>query len=64
MMEAENRNYFVEVFNTCFGNLWESSDARHGILVSVDSTMMPPVICKPLTLGLPLRVSGLGFRHA
>ena len=24
---------------------------RYGILVSVDSTMMPPVICKPLTLG-------------
>jgi len=24
---------------------------KHGILLSVDSTMMPPVICKPLTLG-------------
>jgi len=23
----------------------------HGVLLSVDSTMMPPVICKPLTLG-------------
>lgn len=28
---------------------------RHGnILVSVDSTMMPPVICKPLTLGVDI----------
>mmetsp|Transcript_36938 Transcript_36938/g.96032 ORF Transcript_36938/g.96032 Transcript_36938/m.96032 type:complete len:627 (-) Transcript_36938:207-2087(-) len=24
---------------------------RHGVLLSVDSTMMPPVICKPLKLG-------------
>jgi len=24
---------------------------RHNVLLSVDSTMMPPVICKPLTLG-------------
>eukprot|EP00401_Gymnodinium_catenatum_P062731 CAMPEP_0117557002 /NCGR_PEP_ID=MMETSP0784-20121206/52102_1 /TAXON_ID=39447 /ORGANISM="" /LENGTH=626 /DNA_ID=CAMNT_0005354299 /DNA_START=127 /DNA_END=2007 /DNA_ORIENTATION=+ len=24
---------------------------RHGVLLSVDSTMMPPVVCKPLTLG-------------
>merc|ERR1719277_914756 len=24
---------------------------RHGVLLSVDSTMMPPVICKPLTVG-------------
>jgi len=24
---------------------------EHGLLLSVDSTMMPPVICKPLTLG-------------
>jgi len=29
---------------------------KHGILVSVDSTMMPPVICKPLTLGVDLVV--------
>ena len=31
--------------------LTPSTLLRHGILVSVDSTMMPPVICKPLTLG-------------
>mmetsp|Transcript_37144 Transcript_37144/g.57631 ORF Transcript_37144/g.57631 Transcript_37144/m.57631 type:complete len:617 (-) Transcript_37144:12-1862(-) len=24
---------------------------KHGVLLTVDSTMMPPVICKPLTLG-------------
>jgi len=29
---------------------------KHGILVSVDSTMMPPVICKPLTLGVDIVV--------
>jgi cystathionine beta-lyase len=27
---------------------------RHGVLLSVDSTMMPPVICKPLTLGVDI----------
>eukprot|EP00931_Biecheleriopsis_adriatica_P100380 TRINITY_DN75704_c0_g1_i1.p1 TRINITY_DN75704_c0_g1~~TRINITY_DN75704_c0_g1_i1.p1 ORF type:complete len:634 (+),score=104.88 TRINITY_DN75704_c0_g1_i1:90-1904(+) len=27
---------------------------KHGILVSVDSTMMPPVICKPLGLGVDI----------
>jgi len=27
---------------------------KHGVLVSVDSTMMPPVICKPLTLGVDI----------
>jgi len=29
---------------------------RHGVLLSVDSTMMPPVICKPLTLGVDITV--------
>eukprot|EP00440_Ansanella_granifera_P053424 gb/GFBE01057914.1/.p1 GENE.gb/GFBE01057914.1/~~gb/GFBE01057914.1/.p1 ORF type:complete len:601 (+),score=106.27 gb/GFBE01057914.1/:1-1803(+) len=29
---------------------------KHGILVSVDSTMMPPVICKPLALGVDIVV--------
>eukprot|EP00435_Cladocopium_sp_Y103_P026107 s1289_g6.t1 len=29
---------------------------KYGILVSVDSTMMPPVICKPLTLGVDIVV--------
>lgn len=29
---------------------------RHGVLVCVDSTMMPPVICKPLTLGVDIVV--------
>merc|ERR1719159_2091912 len=29
---------------------------RNGILLSVDSTMMPPVICKPLTLGVDIVV--------
>mmetsp|Transcript_101771 Transcript_101771/g.303722 ORF Transcript_101771/g.303722 Transcript_101771/m.303722 type:complete len:602 (-) Transcript_101771:37-1842(-) len=29
---------------------------RHGVLLSVDSTMMPPVICKPLTLGVDIVV--------
>lgn len=29
---------------------------RHGILLCVDSTMMPPVICKPLTLGVDIVV--------
>lgn len=29
---------------------------RHGVLLSVDSTMMPPVICKPLTLGADIVV--------
>lgn len=27
---------------------------QHNVLVSVDSTMMPPVICKPLTLGVDI----------
>lgn len=35
---------------------------RHGILVSVDSTMMPPVICKPLTLGHALSNSPSQFK--
>eukprot|EP00413_Alexandrium_margalefii_P007454 CAMPEP_0204531690 /NCGR_PEP_ID=MMETSP0661-20131031/11303_1 /ASSEMBLY_ACC=CAM_ASM_000606 /TAXON_ID=109239 /ORGANISM="Alexandrium margalefi, Strain AMGDE01CS-322" /LENGTH=618 /DNA_ID=CAMNT_0051537859 /DNA_START=26 /DNA_END=1882 /DNA_ORIENTATION=- len=29
---------------------------RHDVLLSVDSTMMPPVICKPLTLGVDITV--------
>jgi len=29
---------------------------RHGVLLSIDSTMMPPVICKPLTLGADIVV--------
>lgn len=29
---------------------------RHGVLLCVDSTMMPPVICKPLTLGADIVV--------
>merc|ERR1719215_2148096 len=29
---------------------------RHGVLLSVDSTMMPPVLCKPLTLGIDIVV--------
>lgn len=29
---------------------------EHGMLLSVDSTMMPPVICKPLTLGADIVV--------
>jgi len=29
---------------------------RHGVLLSVDSTMMPPVICKPVTLGVDIVV--------
>lgn len=29
---------------------------RHGILLSVDSTMMPPVICKPLMLGVDIAI--------
>jgi len=29
---------------------------RHGVLLSVDSTMMPPVICKPLTFGVDIVV--------
>mmetsp|Transcript_44973 Transcript_44973/g.104011 ORF Transcript_44973/g.104011 Transcript_44973/m.104011 type:complete len:620 (-) Transcript_44973:101-1960(-) len=29
---------------------------QHGVLVCVDSTMMPPVICKPLTLGVDITV--------
>ena len=29
---------------------------RHSILLSVDSTMMPPVICKPLSLGVDIVV--------
>jgi cystathionine beta-lyase len=29
---------------------------RHGVLLSVDSTMMPPVICKPLDLGVDIVV--------
>lgn len=29
---------------------------RHGMLVCVDSTMMPPVICKPLNLGVDIVV--------
>merc|ERR1719229_1360861 len=29
---------------------------RHKVLVSVDSTMMPPVICKPLVLGVDIVV--------
>lgn len=29
---------------------------RHGVLLSVDSTMMPPVICKPLSLGVDITV--------
>eukprot|EP00418_Pyrodinium_bahamense_P006554 CAMPEP_0179023790 /NCGR_PEP_ID=MMETSP0796-20121207/7113_1 /TAXON_ID=73915 /ORGANISM="Pyrodinium bahamense, Strain pbaha01" /LENGTH=664 /DNA_ID=CAMNT_0020719715 /DNA_START=13 /DNA_END=2003 /DNA_ORIENTATION=- len=29
---------------------------NHGVLLSVDSTMMPPVICKPLTLGVDITV--------
>lgn len=29
---------------------------KHDIIVSVDSTMMPPVICKPLTLGVDVVV--------
>merc|ERR1719229_2123297 len=29
---------------------------RHKVLVSVDSTMMPPVICKPLALGADIVV--------
>jgi len=29
---------------------------RHGVLLSVDSTMMPPVICKPLVLGADIVV--------
>jgi cysteine-S-conjugate beta-lyase len=29
---------------------------RHGVLLSVDSTMMPPVICKPLSLGADIVV--------
>merc|ERR1719343_1762233 len=29
---------------------------KHKVLVSVDSTMMPPVTCKPLTLGVDIVV--------
>lgn len=29
---------------------------QHGVLLSVDSTMMPPVLCKPLTLGADIVV--------
>merc|ERR1719215_1789626 len=29
---------------------------RHGVLLSVDSTMMPPVLCKPLNLGADIVV--------
>lgn len=29
---------------------------QHGVLISVDSTMMPPVICKPLSLGVDITV--------
>lgn len=42
--------------------LTPSTLLRHGILVSVDSTMMPPVICKPLTLGHALSNSPSQFK--